>query len=41
MKFSVVKICMVAILVAVLCSPMGSPVQAQQGACATQIGPLD
>lgn len=39
MKFSVVRICVVAFLVAVLCIPMRSPVQAQQGPCATQIGP--
>jgi hypothetical protein len=40
MKFSVVRICVVAFLVAVLCIPMRSPVQAQQGPCATQIGTL-
>src|SRR5258707_6238099 len=39
MKLSVVRASIVAILVAVLCYPVDSPVRAQQGACATQIGP--
>ncbi len=39
MKLSVVRASIVAILVAVLCYPVNSPVRAQQGACATQIGP--
>ena len=39
MKLSAVRMCIVAILVAVFCYPADSPVRAQQGACATQIGP--
>lgn len=39
MKLSAVRTCAVAILVALLCYPVDSPVRAQQGACATQIGP--
>ena len=39
MKLSAVRTCIVAILVAVLCYPADSPVRAQQGPCATQIGP--
>lgn len=39
MKFSASKFFVVAILVAVLCSPIISRVKAQQAACATQTGP--
>ena len=39
MKLSAVRICIFVILVAVLCYPADSPVRAQQGACAAQIGP--
>ena len=39
MKLSAVKVCVVAIVAMVLCYPADSPMRAQQGACATQIGP--
>jgi len=39
MKLSAVRTCIFAIFVAMLCYPVDSPVRAQQGACATQIGP--
>jgi lysyl oxidase len=39
MKLSAVRIWIVVLLVAVLCDRVDSPVRAQQGACATQIGP--
>src|SRR6266849_412806 len=39
MKISVLKVFPVALLVVVLCPPIGSPVRAQQTACATQVGP--
>src|SRR5258708_4993024 len=39
MKISGLKVFMFALLVVVLCPPIGSPVRAQQGSCATQIGP--
>src|SRR5260370_4227332 len=39
MRISGLKICIVALLAVLLSSPLGSPVRAQQGTCATQIGP--
>jgi len=39
MKVSALKVCIFAMLVVLLSSPVGSPVRAQQGSCATQIGP--
>ena len=39
MRISGLKICIVALLAVLLSSPLESPVLAQQGACATQIGP--
>src|SRR6266852_1374904 len=39
MKISALKVCVFAMLVVFLSSPVGSPVRAQQGSCATQIGP--
>ncbi len=39
MKISGLKVFIFAMLFVVLCPPIGSPVRAQQGSCATQIGP--
>src|SRR3989442_5017919 len=39
MKISRLKVVMFALLVVVLCPPIGSPVRAQQVSCATQSGP--
>ncbi len=39
MKISGLKVFMFALLVVVLCPPIGSPVRAQQVSCATQSGP--
>src|SRR5216683_1957556 len=39
MKISGLRVFLVALLVVVLCPPIGPPVRAQQGSCATQIGP--
>jgi hypothetical protein len=40
MRFLAAASCIVAVLGSVLCYPLDSPVLAQQGACATQTGPL-
>src|SRR5438094_10369677 len=39
MKTPGLKISILTLLAVVLCPPFGSPVGAQQGSCATQIGP--
>src|SRR5207245_4046952 len=39
MKISALKIFLAALLVVALCPPIGPLVRAQQGSCATQVGP--
>jgi lysyl oxidase len=39
MKVSALKVCVVSLLIILLSSPVGTPVRAQQGLCATQTGP--